>query len=69
MSSESLINYIVTKYEIQPLIGNKTSQKRVVSGNLLRLLKCNILSIPKTRNQLQIWAGTDFQLPPKEFSS
>jgi hypothetical protein len=49
--SEALINYIVNKYEVQlALIGNKNKIKGTgaVSGKLLRLLKCNILSIPKS---------------------
>ncbi|TXD49302.1 universal stress protein [Polaribacter sp. IC073] len=63
--SESLINYIVDKYVIQlALIGNKNKSRGtgVVSGKLLRLLKCNILSIPKdtTPAITSIWAGTDF---------
>jgi nucleotide-binding universal stress UspA family protein len=63
--SESLINYIVNKYQVQlALIGNKNKVKGtgVVSGKLLRLLKCNILSIPKTAEPIisNIWAGTDF---------
>jgi len=63
--SESLINYIVNKYEIQlALIGNKNKTKGtgVVSGKLLRMLKCNILSIPNhAKPQISsIWAGTDF---------
>lgn len=63
--SESLINYIVNKYEIQlALIGNKNKIKGtgVVSGKLLRLLNCNILSIPKNAKPVisNIWAGTDF---------
>jgi hypothetical protein len=50
--SEAL-NYIVNKYEVQlALIGNKNKIKGTgaVSGKLLRLLKCNILSIPKAQN-------------------
>lgn len=63
--SESLINYIVNKYEVQlALLGNKNKIKGtgVVSGKLLRLLKCNILSIPKDAKPVisSIWAGTDF---------
>ncbi|SDI13031.1 Nucleotide-binding universal stress protein, UspA family [Flavobacterium omnivorum] len=63
--SESLINYIVNKYEIQlSLIGNKNKSRGtgVVSGKLLRMLKCNILSIPKNAKPhiTTIWAGTDF---------
>lgn len=63
--SESLIDYIVNKYEIQlALLGNKNKIKGtgVVSGKLLRMLKCNILSIPKNAKPIisNIWAGTDF---------
>ncbi|MCK0157662.1 universal stress protein [Cellulophaga sp. F20128] len=63
--SESLINYIVNKYEVQlALIGNKNRSKGtgVVSGKLLRLLKCDILSIPKNVQPHinNIWVGTDF---------
>ena len=63
--SESLINYIINKYEVQlALIGNKNKLKGtgVVSGKLLRMLKCNILSIPKNAKPIitNIWAGTDF---------
>lgn len=62
---ESLINYIVNKYQIHlALIGNKNKSKGigVVSGKLLRLLKCNILSIPEDAKPVisNIWAGTDF---------
>jgi nucleotide-binding universal stress UspA family protein len=69
--SESLINYIVNKYEIQlALIGNKNKSKGsgVVSGKLLRLLKCNILSIPKNAKPAitNIWAGTDFSSASKK---
>ncbi|QFZ54560.1 universal stress protein [Oceanihabitans sp. IOP_32] len=64
-NSESLINYIVNKYQIHlALIGNKNKSKGigVVSGKLLRLLKCNILSIPEDAKPVisNIWAGTDF---------
>ena len=63
--SESLINYIVNKYEIQlALIGNKNKSNGtgVVSGKLLRMLKCSILSIPKNAKPIitNIWVGTDF---------
>ncbi|MGO4816934.1 universal stress protein [Flavobacterium sp. W22_SRS_FP1] len=69
--SESLINYIVNKYEIQlALIGSKNKVKGtgVVSGKLLRLLKCNILSIPKNAKPVisNIWAGTDFSSASKK---
>jgi len=69
--SESLINYVVNKYEIQlAIIGNKNKSKGtgVVSGKLLRLLKCNILSIPKNAKPVitNIWAGTDFSNASKK---
>ncbi|RTE52779.1 universal stress protein [Arenibacter aquaticus] len=72
--SESLINYIVNKYEVQlALIGNKNRSKGtgVVSGKLLRLLKCNILSVPKNAQPLisNIWAGTDFSSASKKVFS
>jgi hypothetical protein len=48
--SEALINYIVNEVQLA-LIGNKNKIKGTgaVSGKLLRLLKCNILSIPKSK--------------------
>lgn len=69
--SESLINYIVNKYEVQlAIIGNKNrvNGTGVVSGKLLRLLKCNILSIPKNAKPVitNIWAGTDFSSNSKK---
>ena len=69
--SESLINYIVDKYVIQlALIGNKNKSRGtgVVSGKLLRLLKCDILSIPKDTTPIisSIWAGTDFSNASKK---
>ena len=69
--SESLINYIVNKYEIQlAIIGNKNKVRGtgVVSGKLLRMLKCNILSIPKNAKAeiTNIWAGADFSSASKK---
>ncbi|TBW29986.1 universal stress protein [Gramella sp. KN1008] len=63
--SESLIKYIVEKYRIDlAMVGNKKHEKGtgVVSGKLLRLLKCDLLAVPSAaREQLKvIWAGTDF---------
>ncbi len=63
--SESLIKYIVEKYNIDlAIVGNKKHEKGtgVVSGKLLRLLRCDLLTIPATaREKLNvIWAGTDF---------
>ena len=62
--SESLIKYVVDKYEIQlAIVGNKKHEKGtgLVSGKLLRLLRCDILAVPrvaKPKIEL-IWAGTD----------
>ena len=69
--SESLINYIVNKYDIQlALIGNKNriNGTGVVSSKLLRLLKCNILSIPINAKPVitNVWAGTDFSSASKK---
>ena len=69
--SESLINYVVDKYGIQlALIGNKNRFKGtgVISGKLLRLLKCNIISIPKNAKPAitNIWAGTDYSNASKK---
>jgi len=69
--SESLISYIVNKYMIQlALIGNKNRSKGsgVVSGKLLRLLKCDILSIPNNAKSeiTNIWVGTDFSNASKK---
>lgn len=69
--SESLINYIVNKYQVQlAIIGNKNKSKGVgvVSGKLLRLLKCNILSVPENASPkiTNILAGTDFSNASKK---
>lgn len=69
--SESLISYIVNKYDIQlALIGNKNriNGSGIVSGKLLRMLKCSILSIPKDAKPVitNIWAGTDFSSATKK---
>ncbi|MCF4102516.1 universal stress protein [Gillisia sp. M10.2A] len=69
--SESLINYIVNKYEIQlAIIGNKNKAggTGVVSGKLLRMLKCNILSVPQNAKPeiTNIWAGADFSNASKK---
>lgn len=63
--TESLVNYIAHKYAIDLVIlGNKPKEKGtgVVSEKLMRMLKCDILSVPeKTGYSLQnIWTGTDF---------
>ena len=62
--SESLIKYVVDKYAVQiTLVGNKKHEKGtgLVSGKLLRLLKCDILAVPRAANPKieLIWAGTD----------
>ncbi|SDS66762.1 universal stress protein [Gramella sp. MAR_2010_147] len=63
--TESLINYVVHKYSIDlVIVGNKSRKKGtgVISEKLMRLLKCDILSVPKNASQRidKIWAGTDF---------
>ncbi|PKD20413.1 universal stress protein [Salegentibacter salinarum] len=63
--TESLINYIANKYYIDlVVVGNKNRKKGtgIVSNKLLRLLKCDILSIPRDFHPeiKTIWAGTDF---------
>lgn len=63
--SESLLKYIVEKYAIDlAIVGNKKHEKGtgVVSGKLLRLLRCDILAVPLAAQEKidVIWAGTDF---------
>ena len=63
--SESLIKYIADKYAINlAIVGNKKHEKGtgVVSSKLLRLLRCDILTVPRTAQEKikTIWAGTDF---------
>lgn len=63
--SESLLKYIVDKYSIDlAVVGNKKHEKGtgVVSGKLLRLLRCDILAVPPAASEkiAVIWAGTDF---------
>lgn len=63
--TESLVSYIARKYAIDLVIlGNKTKDKGtgVVSEKLMRMLKCDILSIPsQAKLKLDnIWTGTDF---------
>ncbi|SHG57672.1 Nucleotide-binding universal stress protein, UspA family [Salegentibacter echinorum] len=69
--TESLISYIVNKYYINLVIlGNKNRKKGtgVVSNKLLRLLKCDILSLPLnfTPKIDKIWVGTDFSRESKK---
>ena len=63
--TESLINYVVHKYEIDlVVVGNKSNSEGtgVISDKLMRLLKCDIVSVPNTVEQKieNIWGGTDF---------
>jgi len=63
--TESLINYITNKYGITTvMLGNKNGEKGtgLVGFKLLRLLKCNVLWIPRL-NDIKIkkvWVSTDF---------
>lgn len=63
--SESLIKYVAEKYTIDlAIVGNKKLENGtgVVSGKLLRLLKCDIVSVPRSAQEKihTIWGGTDF---------
>lgn len=63
--TESLISYIVSKYGIDTVIlGNKNSDQStgVLPSKLVRLLKCQILWVPKRKDYRidKIWIGTDF---------
>ena len=63
--SESLIKYVVEKYSVNlAIVGNKKLENGtgVVSGKLLRLLKCDIVTVPRSAQEKinTIWAGTDF---------
>ena len=63
--TESLINYIAHKYMIDlVIVGNKNKKKGtgVISDKLMRLLKCDILSVPANPelNLSRVWVGTDF---------
>lgn len=63
--TESLINYVANKYLIDLLIvGNKKQHNGtgIIPDKLMRLLKCDILSIPPgvSRKLNSLWIGTDF---------
>jgi len=63
--TESLINYITNKYHITTVVlGNKNGEKGtgLVGFKLLRILKCNVLWIPKlnTVEIQKVWVSTDF---------
>lgn len=69
--TEALIRYIVDKYYIDLVImGNKNKRngKGIVSNKLLRLLKCDILSLPRDFpiEINNIWVGTDFSRESKK---
>lgn len=69
--TESLINYITHKYAVDlAILGNKPSGKGsgVVSSKLLRMLKCDLLSIPSSAKSAinNIWIGSDFSKPSVE---
>ncbi|MGB7786737.1 MAG: universal stress protein [Salinimicrobium sp.] len=69
--SESLIKYIADKYAINlAIVGNKKHERGtgVVSSKLLRLLRCDILAVPRTAQAKikTIWAGTDFSHDSKK---
>ncbi len=71
--SESLIKYIADKYSIDlAIVGNKKHEKGtgVVSSKLLRLLKCDLLTVPRNAQAKinTIWAGTDFSQIHEKFS-
>lgn len=62
--SESLIKYVADKYAIDlAIMGNKKHENGtgVVSSKLLRLLRCDLLSVPRAAKEKieTIWAGTD----------
>lgn len=69
--TESLISYITNKYHINTvLLGNKNGIKGsgLVSFKLLRILKCNVLWIPKmeTIDIQKVWISTDFSNSSKK---
>lgn len=69
--SESLIKYIVEKYNINlAIVGNKKLENGTgaVSGKLLRLLRCDIVAVPRIAQEKinTIWAGTDFSQDSKK---
>lgn len=72
--TESLINYVVQRYMIDlVIIGNKNKHigTGIISDKLLRLLKCDILTVPRnTPLELKnIWAGTDFSAAARKVFS
>ncbi len=70
-NTESLIHYIVNKYQIDlTIVGNKPAKEGtgVVTSKLLRLLKSSILSVPEGAPLIldKLWVGTDFSNPSKK---
>ncbi|MDT0678086.1 universal stress protein [Autumnicola musiva] len=62
--SETLIKYIAEKYQVDlAIVGNKKNERGtgVVSGKLLRLLRCDVLAVPASANEKidVIWAAID----------
>ncbi|QTY25839.1 universal stress protein [Flavobacterium sp. CS20] len=69
--TESLINYISQKYHINTvLLGNKNGEKGsgLVGFKLLRILKSNVLWIPKldSIDIKKVWVSTDFSNSSKK---
>lgn len=69
--TESLMQYIVNKYEITLiLLGNKNREKGsgMVSTKLLRMLRCDILTVPRNFKPVfdRLWAGVDFSRPSQK---
>ncbi|NBC58281.1 MAG: universal stress protein [Bacteroidetes bacterium] len=69
--TESLINYITNKYHVTTVVlGNKNGHKGtgLVGFKLLRLLKCNVLYIPKIKaiDIDKVWVSTDFSNSSKK---
>ncbi len=69
--TESLINYIANKYQIDlVMVGNKNNHigTGIISDKLMRLLKCDILAVPRGANLdlKNIWTGTDFSKESKK---
>lgn len=63
--TESLINYVVQHHSIDlVVVGNKNSHvgSGIIPDKLLRLVKCDILSVPREAaySMATVFAGTDF---------
>lgn len=69
--TESIISYIVNKYNIDLLImGNKNNDEGsgVLAFKLLRTTKCQFLWVPQNANMemKKVWVGTDFSNSSKK---